>query len=339
MNPGRAGELAPVAILVRTTSDVERARWEARALARAVGLGAADVEAFTLAVIELATNLVRYADTGELTLSPLAAKSERARGVQVQSLDVGPGIADTKRALQDGYSTGGGLGGGLPAVRRLMDSFEIESEMGRGTRVVARKWPTKSGRRVRLRFGAATRPYPGETENGDGWRVDPLPGGGLRVAVVDGLGHGPPAAHATRLALDVLGTRLEADLEEALGACHQALIGSRGAAVTLADIYVRAGSLRYIGVGNVEGCVAWSNHLTSFLLYRGIVGERIRTVRAHAVALEPGWRLLVYTDGISSRVHPADLHDVADPQALADLVLERCARSSDDATVVVVVEA
>ena len=86
----------------------------------------------------MARNLVRYAARGEIVLR-LVDDSGR-RGVEVLAADDGPGIADVARAMQDGFSTSGGLGLGLPGVRRIMDEFEISSEFGKGTRVTARKW-------------------------------------------------------------------------------------------------------------------------------------------------------------------------------------------------------
>ena len=118
-------------------SDVERARREVRRLASAQGLDRFEVEAGALAVSELGTNLVRYAIEGELRLE--LCVGPRGSGVRVESCDAGPGIANLDQALQDGFSTGGGLGSGLPAVRRLMDEFTISSSPS-GTRVVALKW-------------------------------------------------------------------------------------------------------------------------------------------------------------------------------------------------------
>jgi serine/threonine-protein kinase RsbT len=130
----------PVALRFRVAgqADVERARRNARSLAAAQGLGIGDSEAVALAVSELAANLVRYAEAGEVVLSPTTGS--RGEGVEIESRDLGPGIANLELALRDGFSTGGGLGNGLPAVRRLMDEFEISSTAS-GTRIVARKWP------------------------------------------------------------------------------------------------------------------------------------------------------------------------------------------------------
>jgi len=125
------------ALAVATVSDVEQIRREARRLAGHVGFAAADAEAIVLAASELATNLVHYAPGGELQVLPLAR--DGGSGIVIRSCDSGPGIADVTSALRDGYSTGGGLGSGLPAVRRLMDDFTLSTSPA-GTCIEARKW-------------------------------------------------------------------------------------------------------------------------------------------------------------------------------------------------------
>ena len=127
----------PLRLPVHAAADVERARRAARSLATDQGFTRADTERVVLAVSELATNLRRYAEQGEVVLSALAGPG--GQGIAVESHDAGPGIADLARALQDGFTTGGGLGGGLPGVRRLMDEFEITTAPS-GTHVLACKW-------------------------------------------------------------------------------------------------------------------------------------------------------------------------------------------------------
>ena len=127
--------LSDVTLVVCGTLDVEMVRREARRAAGAIGMNLQDVERVTLAASELATNLVRYAHKGRIRIrtdgSPVA--------IELSSQDEGPGIENLVRALEDGFTTGAGLGSGLPSVRRLMDSFEIETSP-QGTLIVARKW-------------------------------------------------------------------------------------------------------------------------------------------------------------------------------------------------------
>ena len=126
---------ASIRVPIAAPIDVDHARREGRELARSRGFGRVDAERLALAVSELATNLLRYARDGDIILT---ARDDAGRtGIQVESRDRGPGIPDIARALEDGFSTGGGLGSGLPAVRRLLDDFEITSGP-HGTRVTAR---------------------------------------------------------------------------------------------------------------------------------------------------------------------------------------------------------
>jgi serine/threonine-protein kinase RsbT len=110
-----------------------------------MGLDRTEVESVALATTELATNLLKYARHGNITLIPLKPISGAA-GIEVVSGDEGPGIPDVAAAMQNGHSTGGGLGGGLPGVNRLMDEMEITTGPS-GTRIVARKWAKQSNRR------------------------------------------------------------------------------------------------------------------------------------------------------------------------------------------------
>jgi serine/threonine-protein kinase RsbT len=124
-------------VRIASQADVERIRREARSVAASVGFSRADSEAIVLAVSELATNLVRYAPGGEVQVAPCAP--DTGTGIAICSQDDGPGITDVELALRDGYSTGGGLGSGLSAVRRLMDDFTLTTSP-KGTRIEARKW-------------------------------------------------------------------------------------------------------------------------------------------------------------------------------------------------------
>jgi serine/threonine-protein kinase RsbT len=130
-----------VHLTVAGVSDAERARRAARDLLVALGFGTEATAEVVLAVSELAMNLVRYATGGRLLLTALATPTRT--GIEVLSQDDGPGIPDVALAMEDGYSTGQGLGSGLPAVRRLMDEFEISSDPA-GTRVMARKWSNQA---------------------------------------------------------------------------------------------------------------------------------------------------------------------------------------------------
>ena len=127
-----------VSVPIRSEADVVVARQRVREFAAPLGFTSSDLTVIATAVSEAARNIVNYASRGEILVS--ATGQGRRRGIAIVARDEGPGIADVQSALQDGYSTGGGLGLGMPGMRRLMDEFEVASELGKGTTVTMRKW-------------------------------------------------------------------------------------------------------------------------------------------------------------------------------------------------------
>ena len=127
-----------VRVPIDSDSDIVVARQKGRALAAELGFSSTDVVRIATAISELARNVLSYAVSGEIRLEALNCLNRR--GIAITASDRGPGIADVERAMQDAYSTSGGLGLGLPGVRRLMDEFGIESAIGQGTTVSATKW-------------------------------------------------------------------------------------------------------------------------------------------------------------------------------------------------------
>jgi serine/threonine-protein kinase RsbT len=133
MSVGIAGELSIV-----TERDILAARHAVRDAATALGFGQTDVTRIVTAASELARNVFKYAGGGVMRWSLLEGQGRM--GIELEFTDQGPGIQDLDLAMQEGYSSGGGLGMGLPGARRLMDEFEIQSVVGQGTKVVLRKW-------------------------------------------------------------------------------------------------------------------------------------------------------------------------------------------------------
>ena len=187
-----------------------------------------------------------------------------------------------------------------------------------------------------ITIAAASRSYPGETANGDAWTVQ-WHGGICRIAVIDGLGHGPAAAAAAQRATDVLKAHPALAPGEAVHACHAALQRTRGAVMSLVGIDLDAGNLTYASVGNVEAQLWQSGQTQRLMASRGIVGVTLPTLRPFMVALERHWLLLLHTDGVSARFAVDSLPEFtsAAPDSLAMAVLAGWGRSTDDATVVV----
>jgi serine/threonine-protein kinase RsbT len=127
-----------VRVAIRTDADVVTARQEARTMGTGLGFSSTDLTLLATAISEIARNITTYAGEGEVALRVLN-DGDRV-GIEVVATDEGPGIDDVELAMQDGFTTGNGLGLGLPGTRRLVDEFEIRTAPGDGTEVRLVKW-------------------------------------------------------------------------------------------------------------------------------------------------------------------------------------------------------
>ena len=125
-------------VAISSAADIVTARQKGRALATQLGFDGSDLTLIATAISEIARNIVAHAKSGEIRLTPLNQNGKR--GILIVANDEGPGIPDVNRAMQYGYSTAKGLGVGLPGAKWLMDEFEIDSKVGKGTKVTMRKW-------------------------------------------------------------------------------------------------------------------------------------------------------------------------------------------------------
>lgn len=127
-----------IVVAIASDVDIVRAREQGRALAERIGFSPVERTVIATAISEIARNIVEHAQKGSVVLGLCQHGSKQ--GIQITARDEGPGIPDVSRAMQDEYSTGKGLGLGLPGSKRLMDDFEVQSTIGRGTVVTMRKW-------------------------------------------------------------------------------------------------------------------------------------------------------------------------------------------------------
>ena len=127
-----------IRVVIHTDQDIVAARQKGRTLAVELGFSPGDATLIATAISELARNIVTYAGKGVVAIQGIQASGRQ--GILVVASDHGPGIVDIRQAMRDGFSTSGSLGLGLPGVRRLMDEFDLQSRVGRGTTVAVKKW-------------------------------------------------------------------------------------------------------------------------------------------------------------------------------------------------------
>jgi phosphoserine phosphatase RsbX len=188
-----------------------------------------------------------------------------------------------------------------------------------------------------LERGVAGAPLEGEDRSGDLAVFAPTSRGGL-ACLIDGLGHGEPAADAAEAAAEVIRHHAEAPPQELLERCHEALKDTRGVVMTLAWFDVDAAELVWTGVGNVEARLwhpAEDGRRDVALVFGGVVGYQVPRVRPSTLALDPGDLLVMVTDGIGSGF-AASLEGGGGAQAIAERVFAEHGKGTDDALVVVV---
>lgn len=326
------GRLQP-GLAVATDADVADVRRLAVSAARELAFGPGE-ERVAIVATEMATNLVKYAEDGRVMVR-VVEWAER-RGVELVAMDRGPGMDDARVRMADGYSSGGTLGGGLGAMARLSNLFDLYSRAGGGTVVMSRLWPDGAPPSNDRQFlaGGVAEAIPGETVSGDAWAVEQR-GPRLVALVADGLGHGPDAAAAAEAAVDALRRHHRAPAEEVVAAIHAGLRGTRGAAVAIAEIDRDLGRLRYCGVGNITARLLRGSRYVPLMSHFGIAGYEARRIQVFEYEWTDRAMLLMHSDGLSA-TWSFDSYPGIDghhPLLAAATVLRDAARRRDDATV------
>jgi anti-sigma regulatory factor (Ser/Thr protein kinase) len=332
--------LDPIVTDVAETSAIGEIRRAASSLADQAGLTEEDRGRLSLIITELATNILKHASGGTFLLG----RSEtHPNTVEVLVLDSGPGIANIGEALRDGHSTTGTPGNGLGAVMRKANFFQMYSQPKRGTAVLARisasdeTYASEGIRKLQqATSGGVSVPYPGETVNGDGWTGKPVERG-RRIMVVDGLGHGQLAHDAALAACDAF-QKATGSVSDTLMVIHDALRGTRGAAVAVAELDLEASFVRFAGVGNISATIVDPNARRSAVSLYGIVGHQMREAREYTYPWSAESTLIMHSDGLTTRwdldAFPGLLG--RDAVLIAGVLWKDYRRQSDDSTVVVV---
>lgn len=322
-------------VAVTEQSQVSEARREALGVARNAGLAEHDAERVALVATELATNLVRHAVDGELLVSLPASG-----GVQVMSIDAGPGMHDPELCRRDGFSTAGGSGTGLGAVGRIADHLDLYSLPGAGTAIVAQVLPrsaTRTAPAAGLGWEAVVQAKPGQEACGDGCSVR-LDGAGIvSFLMSDGIGHGPLAADAAQQSIRTFQRTAGEPPGRSMQAIHTALAGTRGSASAIARIDLAARELTYCGIGNIACSIFHGGSSRRAVSQSGTLGHSVRRVQEFVYPFPDGAVLMMHSDGLTSSW---DLGGHAglerhEPATIAGFLHKRHRRGRDDAAILV----
>jgi anti-sigma regulatory factor (Ser/Thr protein kinase) len=289
-------------------------------------------------VAELLSNLVKYASGGELLAKPTTGPDHAT--LELISVDKGPGMEDPNRMMVDGVSTGGSLGQGLGAIKRLSNMFQLYSQPGHGTVVLVRlyeKAPKTAVLALRADVRCISVPKMGETVCGDACYTK-LNSTSLTVFLGDGLGHGLLAHYAVEQAIRRM--KLEADPSPAklMEIVHEASVGTRGLVATCAIFDFASRKWNLCGVGNIAARLIGSMGTKGYMAQNGILGHNIpRTLIDQEMSYERGQTLVMTSDGLHTRWNPARYPGIGnyDPSILAAIIYKECARHTDDMSIIV----
>lgn len=331
----------PIVLSVVEPSQAGEARRKATSLALRLGLNEVEQGRVGIVVTEMANNLVKHAQEGALLLRSLERKG--ATGLEILSLDKGPGMVDVEQCLRDGFSTSGTPGTGLGAIQRLSDRFEIYSVAPAGTAILAQIWANSTYTDLsagELEVGVLCLPKQGEAVSGDAYASQTI-GDRQLLMIADGLGHGPLAAQASLEAVRIFQEQAQHDPAEIMKAMHEVLRSTRGAAVAIAEVNLQQQTVQYVGVGNIAGSLleteATHERSTNMVSHNGTVGFEMRKVQTFSYPWKPRGLLIMYSDGLGTRWHLDRYPGLINqhPSLIAGILYRDFNRGRDDVTVLV----
>lgn len=320
-------------VAITDSSSIGEARRRGLLLAEKLGFDEARCGEFALLITEVTRNILGHAQSGQTIMMGL--KNSLGSVARVLALDKGPGITDVARAMHDGYSTAGTMGGGLGAMKRLATTLEIFTNQN-GT-IVLFEIGSESARKG-LQIAGMAVPYPGERLCGDGWACHQTHGR-CQVLLVDGLGHGPLAAEAADEAIHIFHKQVERAPGEILSYLHDGLKKTRGAVAGVAEIRPAEKVLTYAAVGNTAASLVSGQRSRSLVAHSGTLGvaasPRIQEFR---MDWPDDGILIMHSDGLSSRWDLSTYSGLLARHAavIGGALFRDYRRQRDDASVVVI---
>lgn len=291
------GALRSLCFPITDATLVGEARRAAAQLTEEMRFDAHQCGTVAVLVTELANNLQKHAREGSLLFRRLTTTSP---GLEILAVDKGPGMADVAKCFRDGYSTIGTPGTGLGSIVRMADRWDVYSQIGTGTVLVAFVGGGAERNASRLDVGAVTVPMKGEIKCGDNWAHIWNPAR-ERFMLADGLGHGVHAAEAADEAERIFREKEGHPLPDVLQAIHNGLRKTRGAAVALAELDAEKRVVRYVGVGNISATILHDGATRGLVSQNGTAGAEMRRINEFQYPWPENSILVMNSDGMLSK--------------------------------------
>lgn len=310
---------------------------EVHQLAFSAGMSVTKVGEIDIIVAEMVSNLVKHGGGGNLLVKLVEEKN--IQGIEIISIDNGPGMTDTVRMVSDGVSTKNTLGNGLGAMKRLADTFQVFSSNSWGTIILVRifekeiplirKPPMAEWRSVII-------PKPGETASGDRF-YSVSNNDCIKLFLGDGLGHGVEASKAVTMAGDAFVECDETDPVEIIRFINSKVKKTRGLVATVAVFSFSSKTWKICGVGNISTRIISQEALKTHTPYNGIIGLNVpNTLNSIEIEYVKGQHLIMCSDGLKSRWDLVKYPSIFryDLSVLCSTLIKDYARNTDDMSVV-----
>lgn len=305
-------------------------------LALGASFPGAKIAELDIIVAELVSNLVKHAGGGQVLVK--LVEENGIQGIELISIDNGPGMTDVSRMVADGVSTKNTLGQGLGAMKRLSDVFQVYSQKNWGTVILIRlykesfphyrKLPPEEIRSVIL-------PKPGETACGDGF-YSATTKEHIKIFLGDGLGHGPEAAYAVTEAGRAFLSCTVNEPVEIIRHINDEVKKTRGLVGTVAVFDFGKSKWRICGVGNISTKIMSPDNAKNLMAYNGIIGLNVpRTLNSQEIEFEKGQHIIMCSDGLKSKWDTIKYAAIQryDASILSASLIKDYARLTDDMSV------
>lgn len=341
-----------LSLSIDNESDIGICRRKTMNLATQMGFDKIKVGEIAILVSELVTNVIKHGGGIGKFIACEIEDEYKKKALEVWCCDSGKGISDYEHAIEDGVSQKKSLGLGLGAINRFSDEFEINPDIDqtflksyfegntnikhclRSVRwIPSKKW---IGLNPNLITGAASRCHPTEVLNGDAYLINQVDINTTIVSVIDGLGHGKEANHASEKAKEQIIVKADLPLDNLMKHVHNSIRGTRGATIGIAIINTEKKKLFFSGIGNIETFLITKEGKKTLLSFGGIMGHNMRTPRVFEYDFLPGDTLCMYSDGITTRWRHEDINWNDSPQKNAEHIINNFSRQNDDATILII---
>lgn len=333
--------LPHVVLPLSDRSYVSLVKRDIKKIAEGIGFDANRLAEVEIVISEITSNIIKHTPGGSILVKHII--KDKLEGIEIISIDKGPGMSNALMMLKDGVSTTKTLGQGLGAIKRLSDNFDIYSVPQWGTILLSRIFKNPAANlKTKEIFNVSTLMVPktGEEFCGDGFKFN-IKKKTCQILVFDGLGHGPEAHKASEAAIKSFTNTESQNLDpaERLRTMNSTIKSTRGGVGMILSIDLKNNSLSFCGVGNISARVFTEGKLKSCISYNGIVGHTFpNTLNSNSIHWAKEDYLIITSDGIISRWDVNALSNIMkhDMGIVAASLFKDFARGNDDALVMIV---